>query len=290
MPNLLSNIQTYGDTQMQIATAPLTAPPITAAPPAGLPTGWVALGWIDATGVSEAVTQNETKTYGWQGNSLLRILRTQFEHPFTFTALEENAVTAGLRNPAGTTITTGAIAEVQTITITGTGTAGTFSVFLPGYGTATGSAFNITPAALAAALSAAFGVTVTVSGTAGSSYVVTFPTTVGNIPAMQVNASGVAGATGATVAETTPGVAGSNVTQVAPASKVNIRQFAIDLISATVNHRYHLLQAEAVETGNVVYAGTNLSGRQFVCNPFLVNGRFYDDYNNNPALASGLFV
>lgn len=70
---------------------------------------------------------------------------------------------------------------VQTVTIAGTPTGGTFTV--SSGGNSYQAAYNVTPAALQSAIQAWGGIyaAVTVTGTAGASYVITFPTITANI-------------------------------------------------------------------------------------------------------------
>lgn len=107
--------------------------------------------------------------------------------------------------------------EVQTVTITGSPTS--ITLFWRGLssGLQTGS---VTTAALATAINAAWapylnGGTITVTGTAGTSYVVTFPSVLGNVP--MISGSTVGGtAPTLTVAETTPGAGASLATAIVP--------------------------------------------------------------------------
>jgi hypothetical protein len=157
-----------------LPTSPLTAPSA----------AFYEVGFLSDQGVTEGRDINETLIYDLVGQ-LVATARNQEARPFTFEALEDNRVVRELRYPNSTLATVAGTAEVQTITLTGTGTAGTWSLTLPGYGTASALTYNITTSALATALNAAFGVSgITVSGTAGSSYIVTFPASMGNVALM----------------------------------------------------------------------------------------------------------
>jgi hypothetical protein len=96
-------------------------------------------------------------------------------------------------------------AEVQTVTVTGAPTGGTFTLTSTGHGTTAAIAFNAAGTAVQAALRALpglGGVTVTGAGP----YTVTFPSTLGNVPQMTATSSLTGGTTpGVTVATTTPG-------------------------------------------------------------------------------------
>lgn len=95
-------------------------------------------------------------------------------------------------------------AEVQTVTITGAPTGGTFTL-----GGSTPLAFNASAAAVQAALRTAIGNTgITVTGANGGPYTVTFPGTMGNVAQLSSTSSLTGGAAPAVnVATTTPGVA-----------------------------------------------------------------------------------
>lgn len=115
-----------------------------------------------------------------------------------------------------------ATAEVQTITISGTPTGGTFTVSWQGIAL-TPPAYNVPTATLATAMNTAWasllhGGTIGVTGSAGTSYVVTFPTILGNVPTMVVSGTGLTGGSSPTaaVAETTPGAGATPATAAIP--------------------------------------------------------------------------
>jgi hypothetical protein len=118
----------------------------------------------------------------------------------------------------GEVISTGAAtAEVQTVTITGTPTGGTFTLTFDGETTADID-FDATNAEVDTALEAlpniAVGeVTVTGGPGPGAAFTVTFATSVGNVPQMTADGSGLTGGTApdVTVTTTTPG---NNLTDV----------------------------------------------------------------------------
>ena len=289
----LANLHAYGDAAQRVMTAlPGVAAPSAPTGPWG--TGWYDLGALSDSGVTESVNQNETKKYIWQGGQLGRTLRNQFEHPFAIEAAEENAVSLGLARPGVTITTTGGTAEVQALTFTGTPTAGSFPVVLPGYGSYT-AAFNVTPTALQTALQAAWGLLVTVAGTASSVYNITFPANAGNVQQIQTNSSGL---TGATIAPstTTPGVNPINRSVVAPFSGVNARQFGFDFIdttaTGTIHLRYILTNAEAVVSGDIVRKSDDLSVIPLTINPLYdsATGGFFIDLNDDPNRAAGLYA
>jgi len=288
----LGNLRSYADINQRVVTS-VIGTPYPSTPTGSWGAGWFDIGALSDKGVDESVNQNETKVWIWQGGQLGRILRSQFEHPFTIEAAEENAVSLGLARPNVSVATTGATAEVQTVTISGTGTAGTWTYALPGYGTATGLAFNIATAALATAISALLpgSLTVTVSGTAGTSYAVTFPTALGNVPQAQVTQN-ITGATGIANATTTPGVSGTNRSVVAPYSGMNLRQFGFDFTDGVVNLRYIVTNAEAVLSGNISRNANGIAVVPLTINPYYDAsiGGFFIDLNNDPARGQGLYA
>lgn len=119
----------------------------------------------------------------------------------------------------GEIITTGGVSEVQTVTIAGTPTGGTFTLTFAGQATAP-IAFSATSAAVQTALRAlptigAAGVTVTGGPGPTTAYVVSFagPLASQNVNTLTALGSFTGGTTPTvTVATTTPGVSGSDVT------------------------------------------------------------------------------
>lgn len=103
--------------------------------------------------------------------------------------------------------------EVQTVTITGTPTGGTFTLTYSGQTTAA-IAYNAAASAVQAALVALSNIApgdVTVSGSAGGPYTVTFAAALGNVAQMTADGTALTGGTDpdVAVATTTPGVAPS---------------------------------------------------------------------------------
>jgi hypothetical protein len=287
----LQNVHAYGDITQRVLTAPLGVAAPTSPLPSAIPAGWYDLGWLDDdAGLTENSDLTTTEKYGWQGSSLVRTLKSQAKKSFTFSCLEENAVTMGLLRPASTPTTTGTTAEVQTITITGTPTGGTFTLTHPVLGAVT-VAYNIPTATLATTLSAAAGGTFSVSGTAGTSYVITFPSSLGNVALMQVTPAFTGGTTpAAAIAETTPGVTGTTTWDVKPYTGMNLRQFCIYLADGVHLGKY-IPNGEAIGSGSPVFKGSDLTIYEFTVNCYVDGaGRFYRDITDNPALGSGLFL
>jgi hypothetical protein len=284
---LVANQRSYSDLTQGVWFAPIG----TAIPTGPLPTawgaGWQELGFLTDKGVIESAARQKTKKWNWQGGSSGRSLYNQPEHTFAIECNEENSHVLRLARPGSTVSATGGTAEVQTITLTGTGTAGTWTVTLPGYGsTASGLTYNIATAALATALSSAFGITVTVTGTAGTSYVVTFPAANGNVPLMTTT-NAIAGVTSITTVETTPGVNAINTTNVKAYTGTDFWMFGIDLVDGSIHKRYVVPIGDATLTGSINYVGTDLTIYAFTidCYPD-TNGTLVVDLNDNPALSA----
>jgi hypothetical protein len=101
-------------------------------------------------------------------------------------------------------------AEVQTVTISGSPTGGTFTLTANG-NTSSGIAYNATAATVQTAIRALGGLYagVTVSGSAGGPYTVTFPANAYNVAQMTASGAGLTGGSSPSVAvaTTTSGVA-----------------------------------------------------------------------------------
>lgn len=112
-------------------------------------------------------------------------------------------------------------AEVQTLAITGAPTGGTITPSWRGL-SAGAQTYNVTTSALQTALNTAWasllgGGTVTVAGTAGTTYTITFPSGLGNVAAVTVTNALTGGTTpNATVTETTPGAGANPATAIIP--------------------------------------------------------------------------
>lgn len=125
--------------------------------------------------------------------------------------------------------------EVQTVTITGAPTGGTFTVTFSGQTTAA-TAFNAPAATLQTNLNALPNLDgVVVTGSAGGPYTVTFPATMGNVAQMTASGAGLTGGTApaVNVATTTPGVAPSFEagTWMYATGPVQVRMTSINVIS-----------------------------------------------------------
>lgn len=285
------NLREYGDFSNAVYSGLLGSPAPTVPLPTAQPIGYYDVGFIDDGGVTQAGTVQETKKYLWQGASLGRILRSQAEYAYTFNCAEENAVVAGLQWPGRTPITVGSFtAEVQTLTFTGTGTAGTWTLTSQ-FGTITGLAYNISGPNLIAAILANWGFTTTITATAGTSYAITFPAALGNVGTLVPNTSGIAGNTGNSVATGTPGVSGTYSQAFGPFTSVNQRSWIIDAVDGNIHHRKYIPIGEAVASGSQSYKADDLTVITFTLNCYTDSaGNWGYDLHDNTALAPGLFV
>jgi hypothetical protein len=290
VPKINTNVHVYEDQNYAVLTAaPGTAAPTTFTLDSNgnvvLPAGFEEVGLLSDTGITLAHNYNETKIYDLSG-ALVRIARNQEERPFTFEALEDNRVVRGLLYPGASISTSGATGEVQTVTISGTPTGGTFSLTLGGYGTASGIAYNATPSAVQSALRTAWGLAVTVTGTAGTSYVITFPDASGDVPQATADGSTLSGGTtpDASVATTTPGVTGVNSTPVGSGTGRNLRPFCIILKDGSVNQVIAINSGEATQSGTVTYSSSGAAIYQFTLQPYKdSSGNYFTILDNDPA-------
>lgn len=248
------------------------------------------VGWLSDKGISEARALTSTDKYSYQNSTLIRTLRSQEKRTFTFEALENNSMVQKLIYPAAVISSSAGTNEVQTLTLTATG--GTFTVTFNGATTSaiTASASLPTTAALQTALQGLATIgsgNVTVTGTAGSSYVLTFTGALAatNVNPVTVNATALTGGT-LTAATTTQGVAPVTTTTVKPFIGQNLRAFGIDLIDGAITKRIVMNNAEAVQSGTRTYIATDLSVVSFTLTAYPDStGTSWVEYCNDPALA-----
>lgn len=275
----------YNGAGYGVWTAPFgTAGPVNLATPVP---NFYEVGTLDDSGIQEAHSLNDNFVYDMAG-TLQRDIRNQEQRSFQFSAMERNAVVCGLLAP-GSTVATTSTAEVQTVTITGSPTGGTFTLTLPGVGTLTGIANNVPTATLATNLSAAFGMTIAVSGTAGTSYVVTFPAAAGNV-AQMTTTSAFTPSGSSSVATTTPGVTGVNTRPVGAGTGLNRRAFVVDTVDGTMIQRFVINNGEAVQSGNVTYTGSGLAVYQFTLNVYLDSSQVYYTILDNDTAMGGAYL
>jgi hypothetical protein len=190
---------------------------------------------------------------------------TDIKHEFNIKFLENNPSVLSLVYRTGTAPTpTGAgTNEVQTITITGAPTGGTFSLSLSGQ-TTPALAFNASTAAVQSALQALSTIgagNATVTGTAGSSYVVTFVSGLAatNVPAIVAVGSFTGGTTPAiAVVTTTGGSAGQLLSITDDTTGVrDIRALTFDVVTgagSSQNHlRFYCPTAEVTDVASINY-------------------------------------
>jgi len=287
-------VRQFADLINGVWTAPIGSalPSATAAPVPGVwPTGWSEVGWLTDGTITDIENYNETNKYG-QAGVLVSVLRNQAVKQYQIEAMETNATTAGLLRPNAAVATTGETDEVQTVTISGTPTGGTIPLTLPGYGTYS-AVYNVPTATLQTALRSAFGIPgLTVTGTAGTSYVVTF-VGAGDVPTMQTNGGSLTGGSSpnAAVAVTTPGANGVNSFNLLPNTSRNLRYFGLDVVSGGIYRKLVLTNTEAIRNGNVAYTSTDDTVYPMTLNCYIDSqSRWGYEVNNDPNLASGLFT
>lgn len=143
----------------------------------------------------------------------------------------------------GTVITRAAISEVQTVTITGTPTGGTFTLNFDGQTTA-GIAYNAAAAAVQTALEALSNlapgdVVVTGGPGPGTPWTVTFAAVLGNVPQMSANGAALTGGVtpAVAVATTTPGTNLTDIGYAAPTvgSPSSANGVSLELWSAAID-------------------------------------------------------
>lgn len=90
-----ANIHAYGDLANAVYVADMgtTLPSDLSEPGAGIEE----IGWISEDGLSEAVDQSDETYRAWQGATIVKKSITSSDRTFTFSALEENAITQGLK-------------------------------------------------------------------------------------------------------------------------------------------------------------------------------------------------
>lgn len=237
------------------------APANTAAPTdlSALSAPWVDLGALSTAGLVEGAAETRTEFKRWGNIVSFKSVITDQKKTFDIACLERNPNVLGLFYKA-TAATGGAgTNEVQTATITGAPTGGTFVLTFGDVAT-TDLAYNATAAAVQTALQALPGIgagNVTVTGSAGGPYTVTFTGALGGQNVAQLTATGdfTGGTTPAiSVATTTPGVAGNLVTlNDDTTGMIDLRAFVFDLITGGVHDRFYCPKAEVTARKNPTY-------------------------------------
>jgi hypothetical protein len=239
--------------------APTTAPTAPTSP-------WYDFGAISTDGLTENPSQSRQEFKRWGNISPFVAVITDQKKEFQVTFLENNANVLGLAYRTGTSPTpSGSTAnEVQTITISGTPTGGTFVLDFNGQPT-TDLAYNATASAVQTALQALSTIgagNVTVSGSAGGPYTVTFAGTLAaaNVPQM-VAVGNFTGGTSPSiaVATTTAGSAGSLLTITDDTTGLrDVRAFCFDLIQGSNHLRFYVPQGEVTDQGSIKYVTDDL--------------------------------
>lgn len=217
-----------------------------------LTTPWADLGAISTSGLSENPAETRVEFKRWGAISVFGSVITDQKKTFDISFLETNPNVLGWYHHQGAALTpTGSgVSEVQTITITGAPTGGTFSLTYQGQ-TTPALAYNAATAAVQTALQALSTIgagNVTVTGTAGSSYVVTFTGTLANqnVPAIVAVGTFTGGTTPAiAVVTTTGGTTGQLLTVTDDTTGVkDIRAVTFDLLQGTNHERIYCPTAE----------------------------------------------
>jgi hypothetical protein len=241
------------------------APTTTADPMTGdmtpLVAPWVDLGAISVAGITENLAESRTEFKRWGNITTFKTVVTDQKHTFDVSFLESNAnvLSTFYKVPGGVTPTGTATNEVQTLTITGAPTGGSFSLTFNG-ATTPALAYNAAPAAVQTALQALSTIgagNATVTGTAGVSYVVTFAGTlanqnVGSLVPVGTFTGGTSPAI--TVATTTGGATGSLLSLTDDTTgALDVRSWVFDMLAGTNHIRFYVPRGEITARKNPVY-------------------------------------
>jgi hypothetical protein len=276
-----NNAHAYNNPAYAVWTAPLnTAGPTDLTTPVP---NFYEVGLLDDSGITENRSVNDNLVYDMSG-ALVRDIRNQEQRQFTFSALERNAVTFGLMYSNSALTTAGGTASVQTATISGTPTGGTFTLFLNGVSSGA-QPYNVTAAALQTALRAAWGIAVTVT-LSSNVYTITFPVAEGAASQITATAAFTGGTTpSVATAITTPGVQGVNTRTVGSGTAANRRAFVVDTVDGSLKQRFVINNGEAVQSGAVSYTGSGLAVYQFQLSTYLdSNNLYYSIIDNDSAM------
>lgn len=235
-------------------------------PPTALSSPWVDLGAMSTDGLSEAAGETRTSFKRWGSIVDFKSVITDQQKTFDVTFIESNPNVLGLFYKVTTPTPTGAgTSEVQTVTISGAPTGGDFVLVFGGDAT-TDLAFNATAAAVQSALEALPGIgagNVTVAGSAGGPYTVTFAGTLATEDVAQMHAtSNLTGGTSPSVAvtTTTAGASGSLLKVTDDVSgKIDLHAFCFDVIEGTNHARFYVPKGEITARRNPVYKTDTLT-------------------------------
>lgn len=244
------------------------APDLTACPTGlgAVTSPFVDLGALSTDGIAEALSDTRTTFKRWGSIIPFRTVITDEQKTFDVTFLESNANVLGLFYRVATPTPAGTAAnEVQTVTISGSPTGGSFTLVFDDVAT-TDIAYNASAATVQAALQALSTIgsgNATVSGSAGGPYTVTFTAALGNQSVAQLNAtSDLTGGTSptVTVATTTPGTSGNILTITDDTSgNQDLRAFVFDIMDGSNHVRFYCPHAEVTARKNPAYKTDSLT-------------------------------
>jgi hypothetical protein len=227
---------------------------------------WVDLGAINTDGITENLAESRTEFKRWGNISTFKTVVTDTKHTFDVTFLENNpsVLSAFYKIPTVITPTGTATNEVQTLTIAGAPTGGTFSLTFQG-ATTPALAYNAAPAAVQTALQALSTIgsgNATVTGTAGVSYVVTFAGALANqnVGSLVPVGTFTGGTTPAiNVATTTGGSTGSLLSLTDDTTgQLDVRSWVFDMLAGTNHIRFYVPRGEITDRKNPVYKTDSL--------------------------------
>jgi hypothetical protein len=227
---------------------------------AALTAPWADLGAISVAGLVENPAQTRTDFKRWGNISPFAAIITDQKKDFQVSFLESNANVLGVvyRNGGPLTASGAGTSEVQTVTITGGPTAGTFVLDFNGQPT-TDLPYNASTSAVQSALQALSSVgagNVTVTGSVGT-YTITFGGTLANTNVPQLTAvSNLTGGTSPGVSVSTPtGGSSGQILKVTDDTTGlrDVRSLCFDLIQGTNHIRFFCPTAEMTALGNITY-------------------------------------
>ena len=240
-----------------LGTADPGAPSTTPTP---LSSPWYDFGAMTQDGLTENPNESSQEFYRWGSIAPYARIITKEAKTFKVVCLEKNQNVLGLYYRTTPTMVGTSTNEVQTITISGTPTGGTFTLDYNGQPTVD-IAYNATASTVQTALQnlsniGAGNVAVTGGPGPGTPYTVTFQGTLAAANVVQINAVGnFTGGTSPTisVATTTGGSAGSYLKIVDDTTGVrDQRTFCFDLIDGTNHERYYVPQGEVTNRDPVI--------------------------------------
>jgi hypothetical protein len=226
---------------------------------------WADCGSISTAGLTENLAETRTDFKRWGNITTFQSVITDTKHTFDVSFLESNPVALGVfyRTPAPTATGAGA-SEVQTITISGVPTGGTFVLDFNGQPTAP-LAYNAATSAVQTALQGLSTIgagNATVTGTAGTSYVVTFAGALANqnVPQIVATHNFTGGTTPGIAVTTTTGGSAGQILKISDdtTGQRDVRAWTFDLLQGTNHIRFYVPQGEVTARKNPVYKTDSL--------------------------------